>query len=139
MVKKTPKNSSQTEETLKNFFDAQSTIKLNCYACNKSIINQIKIILDPNYSDEKNFQKGLNFNALCVRCFVLKTKYNPREKVNYIINEMTLNAYKFTNYKILNKLTENLFTWDWTLAEEIKLLGAIGNKITWSNRTSCIK
>ena len=125
LVKKTPKNSSQTEETLKNFFDAQSTIKLNCYACNKSIINQIKIILDPNYSDEKNFQKGLNFNALCVRCFVLKTKYNPREKVNYIINEMTLNAYKFTNYKILNKLTENLFTWDWTLAEEIKLLGAI--------------
>ena len=74
LAKKTPKNSSQTEETLKNFFDAQSTIKLNCYACNKSIINQIKIILDPNYSDEKNFQKGLNFNALCVRCFVLKTK-----------------------------------------------------------------
>ena len=38
---------------------------------------------------------------------------------------MTLNAYKFTNYKILNKLSENLFTWDWTLGEEIKLLGAI--------------
>ena len=38
---------------------------------------------------------------------------------------MTLNAYKFTDYKILNKLTENLFTVDWTLGEEIKLLGAI--------------
>jgi transcriptional adapter 2-alpha len=38
---------------------------------------------------------------------------------------MTLNAYKFTNYKILNKLSENLFTNDWTLGEEIKLLGAI--------------
>ena len=38
---------------------------------------------------------------------------------------MTLNAYKFTHYKILNKLSENLFTNDWTLGEEIKLLGAI--------------
>ena len=123
--KKTPKNQKQNEESIKYFFEAQSTIKLNCYVCNKSIINQIKIILDPNYSKEKNFQKGLNFNALCVRCFVLKTKYNSKEKVNYVINEMTLNAYKFTDYKILNKLTENLFTVDWTLGEEIKLLGAI--------------
>ena len=123
--KKTPKNPKQNEESIKYFFEAQSTIKLNCYVCNKSIINQIKIILDPNYSKEKNFQKGLNFNALCVRCFVLKTKYNSKEKVNYVINEMTLNAYKFTDYKILNKLTENLFTMDWTLGEEIKLLGAI--------------
>lgn len=105
--------------------DAQSTIKLNCYACNKSIINQIKVILDPNYSKDKNFQKGLNFNALCINCFVFKTKYNPKEKVNYIINEMTLNAYKFTNYKILNKFSENLFTNDWTLGDEIKLLGAL--------------
>jgi transcriptional adapter 2-alpha len=38
---------------------------------------------------------------------------------------MTLNAYKFVKYKILNKLSENLFTRDWTLGEEIKLLGAI--------------
>ena len=123
--KKTPQNSKQNEEEIKSFFDAQGAIKLNCYVCNKSIINQIKIILDPNYSKDKNFQKGLNFNALCVRCFVLKTKFNSKEKVNYIINEMTLNAYKFTNYKILNKLSENLFTVDWTLGEEIKLLGAI--------------
>ena len=115
----------QKEEAIKIFFNAQSTIKLNCFACNKSIINQIKIILDPNYSKDKNFQKGLNFNALCINCFILKTKYNPKEKVNYIINEMTLNAYKFTNYKILNKLSESLFTNDWTLGEEIKLLGAI--------------
>ena len=123
--KKTPKNQKQNDESIKLFFDAQATIKLNCYVCNKSIINQIKVILDPNYSKEKNFQKGLNFNALCVRCFVLKTKFNSKEKVNYVINEMTLNAYKFINYKILNKLSENLFTLDWTLGEEIKLLGAI--------------
>ena len=123
--KKTPQNSKQNEEEIKSFFDAQGAIKLNCYVCNKSIINQIKIILDPNYSKDKNFQKGLNFNALCVRCFVLKTKFNSKEKANYIINEMTLNAYKFTNYKILNKLSENLFTVDWTLGDEIKLLGAI--------------
>ena len=38
---------------------------------------------------------------------------------------MTLNAYKFTNYKILNKFSENLFTNDWTLGDEIKLLGAL--------------
>ena len=118
-------DTKQNEEAIKIFFNAQSTIKLNCFACNKSIINQIKIILDPNYSKDKNFQKGLNFNALCINCFILKTKYNPKEKVNYIINEMTLNAYKFTNYKILNKLSENIFTNDWTLGEEIKLLGAI--------------
>ena len=120
-----PTDTKQNEEAIKIFFIAQSTIKLNCFACNKSIINQIKIILDPNYSKDRNFQKGLNFNALCINCFILKTKYNPKEKVNYIINEMTLNAYKFTNYKILNKLSENLFTNDWTLGEEIKLLGAI--------------
>ena len=123
--KKAIKNSEQNEESLKYFFEAQSAIKLNCYVCNKSIINQIKIILDPNYSKEKNFQKGLNFNAICARCFIFKIKYNPIEKVNYVINEMTLNAYKFTNYKILNKLSENLFTPDWTLGDEIKLLGAI--------------
>ena len=118
-------DTKQNDEAIKIFFNAQSTIKLNCFACNKSIINQIKIILDPNYSKDKNFQKGLNFNALCINCFIFKTKYNPKEKVNYIINEMTLNAYKFTNYKILNKLSENLFTYDWTLGDEIKLLGAI--------------
>ena len=118
-------DTKQNDEAIKIFFNAQSTTKLNCFACNKSIINQIKIILDPNYSPDKNFQKGLNFNALCINCFLLKTKYNPKEKVNYIINEMTLNAYKFTHYKILNKLSENLFTDDWTLGEEIKLLGAI--------------
>ena len=118
-------DTKQNDEAIKIFFNAQSTTKLNCFACNKSIINQIKIILDPNYSPDKNFQKGLNFNAICINCFLLKTKYNPKEKVNYIINEMTLNAYKFTHYKILNKLSENLFTNDWTLGEEIKLLGAI--------------
>ena len=116
-------DTKQNDEAIKIFFNAQSTTKLNCFACNKSIINQIKIILDPNYSPDKNFQKGLNFNALCINCFLLKTKYNPKEKVNYIINEMTLNAYKFTHYKILNKLSENLFTNDWTLGEEIKILG----------------
>ena len=123
--KKSNDNTNQNDESIKIFLDAQSTIKLNCYACNKSIINQIKVILDPNYSKDKNFQKGLNFNALCINCFVFKTKYNPKEKVNYIINEMTLNAYKFTNYKILNKFSENLFTNDWTLGDEIKLLGAL--------------
>ena len=119
------KNISQNDEMQKNFFDAQSSIKINCYVCNKSLVNQIKIILDPSYSKNKNFQKGLNFNALCVKCFVFKTKFNPKEMANYVINEMTLNTYKFTNYFILNKFSDNLFTQDWTLGQEIKLLGAI--------------
>ena len=118
-------NISINDEMQKNFFDAQSSIKINCYVCNKSLVNQIKIILDPSYSKNKNFQKGLNFNALCVECFVFKTKFNPKDMTNYVINEMTLNTYKFTNYKILNKFSENLFTKDWTLGQEIKLLGAI--------------
>ena len=118
-------NISINDEMQKNFFDAQSSIKINCYVCNKSLVNQIKIILDPSYSKNKNFQKGLNFNALCVKCFVFKTKFNPKDMTNYVINEMTLNTYKFTNYKILNKFSENLFTKDWTLGQEIKLLGAI--------------
>ena len=118
-------NISINDEMQKNFFDAQSSIKINCYVCNKSLVNQIKIILDPSYSKNKNFQKGLNFNALCVKCFVFKTKFNPKDMTNYVINEMTLNTYKFTNYKILNKFSENLFTKDWSLGQEIKLLGAI--------------
>ena len=118
-------NISINDEMQKNFFEAQSSIKINCYVCNKSLVNQIKIILDPSYSKNKNFQKGLNFNALCVKCFVFKTKFNPKDMTNYVINEMTLNTYKFTNYKILNKFSENLFTKDWTLGQEIKLLGAI--------------
>ena len=118
-------NISINDEMQKNFFDAQSSIKINCYVCNKSLVNQIKVILDPSYSKNKNFQKGLNFNALCVKCFVFKTKFNPKDMTNYVINEMTLNTYKFTNYKILNKFSENLFTKDWTLGQEIKLLGAI--------------
>ena len=81
LAQKTAKNSEENDETIKNFFAAQSAIKLNCYVCNKSIINQIKIILDPNYSKEKNFQKGLNFNALCVKCFVLKTKYKKKKQI----------------------------------------------------------
>ena len=118
-------NISINDEMQKNFFDAQSSIKINCYVCNKSLVNQIKIILDPSYSKNKNFQKGLNFNALCVKCFVFKTKFSPEEMVNYVINEMTLNTYKFTNYFILNNFSDNLFTQDWTLGQEIKLLGAI--------------
>ena len=65
LAQKTAKNSEENDETIKNFFAAQSAIKLNCYVCNKSIINQIKIILDPNYSKEKNFQKGKRKSKLC--------------------------------------------------------------------------
>ena len=125
LIEKEPKNNPKSEETTNVFLNAQAAIKLHCCACNKNITNQIKIILEPSDLKNKIHQKGLNFNALCVRCFVLKTKLNPKEMTYYVLNEITLNTFKFTEYRILNKMTDNLFTVDWTLGDEIKLLGAI--------------
>ena len=125
LTKNTSENIPKNEENQNIFMDAQSAIKINCCVCNKIITNQIKVILEP--LDLKNliFQKGLTFNALCLRCFLFKTKYNSKEMTYYIGNEITLYNYKFTHYRILNKMTENLYTNDWTLGDEIKLLGAI--------------
>ena len=81
--------------------------------------------MEPSNSKNKIYQKGLSFNALCIRCFVLKTKLNSKENSYYVGNEMTLYNYKYSNYRILNKMTESLYTNDWTLGDEIKLLGAI--------------
>jgi hypothetical protein len=108
-----------------NIIDAEAAIKLQCCLCNKNISNDIKIILDPSSHKNKNHQKGLSFNALCVNCFILKTKFDPKNNVYYVTNEMSLNIYKYTNYRIITKMTEPLFTEDWSLGEEIKLLGAI--------------
>lgn len=107
------------------FLEAQAAIKLLCCGCNKNITNQIKIILEPSNLKNKFHQKGYNFNALCLRCFVFKTKFDSKETTYYIGNDITLNVYKYTHYRILNKMTDNLFTIDWTLGDEIKLLGAI--------------
>ena len=73
----------------------------------------------------KIHQKGLTFNALCLKCFILKTKYNSRNRIYKIENENTLINYKFIEYRIIPKMSAPLFTEDWSLGDEIKLLGAI--------------
>ena len=121
---KIPKISDKNEE-INIFLEAQSAIKILCCVCNKNITNQIKVILESTNPKNKIYQKGLNFNALCIKCFLLKTKYNSKENLYYVGNEITLYNFKFSSYSILNKMNENIFTNDWTLGEEIKLLGAI--------------
>ena len=125
LAKKEIENNEKNLEINNIFLEAQAAIKVLCCVCNKNITNQIKVILEPSNSKNKIYQKGLNFNALCIRCFVLKTKLNSKENSCYVGNEITLYNYKYSNYRILNKMTENLYTNDWTLGDEIKLLGAI--------------
>ena len=125
LTQNVPQNIVKNEENQNFFIEAQSAIKINCCVCNRNITNQIKVILEPSSSKNKIYQKGLNFNALCLRCFLFKTKFNSKEMTYYIGNEITLYNYKYTHYTILNKMTENLYTNDWTLGDEIKLLGAI--------------
>ena len=122
---KIPKISDKNEEINNIFLEAQSAIKILCCVCNKNITNQIKVILESTNPKNKIYQKGLNFNALCIKCFLLKTKYNSKENIYYVGNEITLYNFKFSSYSILNKMNENIFTNDWTLGDEIKLLGAI--------------
>ena len=125
LTKKEAENNDKIPETNNIFLEAQGAIKVLCCVCNRNITNQIKVILESSNSKNKIYQKGLCFNALCIRCFILKTKLNSKENSYYVGNEMTLYNYKYSNYRILNKMTENLYTNDWTLGEEIKLLGAI--------------
>ena len=125
ITKKEIENNDKNLEINNIFLEAQASIKVICCVCNRNITNQIKVILEPSNSKNKIYQKGLSFNALCIRCFVLKTKLNSKENSYYVGNEITLNNYKYSNYRILNKMTESLYTNDWTLGDEIKLLGAI--------------
>ena len=125
LYQKIPKISDKNEEINNIFLEAQSAIKILCCVCNKNITNQIKVILESTNPKNKIYQKGLNFNALCLKCFLLKTKYNSKENIYYVGNEITLYNFKFSSYSILNKMSENIFTNDWTLGDEIKLLGAI--------------
>ena len=123
--KKSRKNILNQEKIIKNFFDAQASVKLQCCICSKNLCNQIKIILEPMSLKCNNYQKDLFFNALCINCFILKTTYDAKNKTYFIENEFTLNIYKFREYRILAKMSEPLFTEDWSLGDEIKLLGAV--------------
>ena len=96
LYQKIPKISDKNEEINNIFLEAQSAIKILCCVCNKNITNQIKVILESTNPKNKIYQKGLNFNALCLKCFLLKTKYNSKENIYYVGNEITL--YNFTPF-----------------------------------------
>ena len=118
-------NVFESEKITETFLDAQASIKLQCCICNKNISEEIKIILEPTSSKDKMYQKDLSFNSLCVNCFILKTKYDPKSNTYYSTNEITFTNYKYNDYRILTKMSDPLFTEDWSLADEIKLIGAV--------------
>ena len=119
------KEAEDSPEIAKILLDAQAAVKIQCYVCNHNISQQIKIILFPTPQKTKIHQKGFSFNCLCVHCFLLKSKFSPRDNSYYIGNEFTLTNYKFSEYRILKKFTEPLFTKEWSFGDEIKLLGAV--------------
>lgn len=124
-ARRKPKNFLNKHKIIKNFIDAQSTVKLQCCVCFKEIHNEIKIILEPMSPRYRVHQKGLFFNALCINCFILNTKFDSRAKTYISEKEMTGATYKYTHYRILRKMSDPLFTEDWSLGDEVKLLGAI--------------
>ena len=106
LTKKEPINNQKLDEIYNTFIEAQSAIKINCCVCSKNITNQIKVILEPSNFNNKIYQKGLSFNALCISCFIFKTKLNAKEMTYFIGNEMTLFNYQYTHYRILNKMND---------------------------------
>ena len=126
------KNGSDPELISQSFFEAQSFIKLQCCFCSKNLNNSIKVILEPFPKGTKenfNFVKKsfLPFEVSCLKCFIIKAKINNFKKIesqNYFYNE---NPHLYTNYHIVCKMTEPIFTDDWTFGDEIKLLGALSH------------
>ena len=126
------KNGSNSELIAQSFFDAQSLIKLQCCFCSKNLNNNIKVILEPFPKSAKenfNFIKKslLPFEVTCLKCFIIKAKVNNFkliESQNYFYNET---PHQYTDYHIIYKMTEPIFTDDWTFGDEIKLLGALSH------------
>ena len=126
------KNGSSSELISQSFFEAQSYIKLQCCFCSKNISNSIKVILEPfPKNTNKNFffikKSILPFEVSCLKCFVNKAKINDFNRIesnNYFYDNT---PHQYTNYHIVHKMNEPVFTDDWTLDEEIKLLGALSH------------
>ena len=125
-----PKSNQKEEMDLdlvsQSFFDAQSTIKVQCCFCEKNIANNIKILLEPF---PKNIifplKKGsLPFELICLKCLMIKLKNNSHEieSINYLNDS---NPHKYTYYRIINKMEEPIFTEDWSFRDEIKLFGGL--------------
>ena len=124
------KNGTNLDFISHSFLEAQSYIKLQCCFCSKIINNSIKIILEPfPQKTDKNLiiikKVIFPFEVACLKCFVIKSKLNNFsgiESKNYFYDET---PHQYTNYHIINKMNEPIFTEDWTLSEEIKLIGAL--------------
>ena len=122
-----PSDKNKDDQILHNFFDAQSTIRVQCCICGRFIINRIKILLEPIPKCENiNIKKdSLPFELICLKCLISQLKKNNFSvySLNYLEKEQ---PHKYTHYRIINKMNEPIFTNDWSLADELKLLGGIG-------------
>ncbi len=109
-----------------------SSIKILCSNCNKEITNYIKFLFPQNVNninsktqktENTTFQKSIKikpennnnislFEINCLSCFISKYK-NKKESENL-------------SYSIIDKLNKHqIFTEDWSIRDELKLLGAI--------------
>ena len=109
-----------------------SSIKILCSNCNKEITNYIKFLFPQNVNnincktqktENTAFQKSIKlkpennnnislFEINCLSCFISKYK-NKKESENL-------------SYSIIDKLNKHqIFTEDWSIRDELKLLGAI--------------
>ena len=130
---KKAKNEINSDLISQSFFDAQSFIKLQCCFCSKNLNNIIKVILEPfpKVGDKAlNFIKKnfLPFEVSCLKCFMMKLKqsnFKSIESINYYYNDDEPHLYN--NYHIINKMSEPIFTEDWSFGQEIKLLGALSH------------
>ena len=125
-----PKKSKKEEQYLdliaQSFFDAQSSIKVQCSFCSKNLTSSIKIILEP-FPKIQNLplkKYSLPFELICLNCLLAKLKNNAHEieSINYFNDS---EPHQYTHYRIINKMEEPIFTSDWSFGDEIKLLGAL--------------
>ena len=119
------KEEEKPELISKSFFDAQSSIKVNCCFCDKNLNYSIKILLEPFPKTNISLKKyPLPFELICLKCLIIKLKSNCHEiKSLSFFNES--NPHEYTHYRIINKMEEPIFTSDWSFGDEIKLLGAL--------------
>jgi transcriptional adapter 2-alpha len=134
-------NNKNEENILFQELDYTSQIKIQCVSCAKDIANEIKILLPlsqktlsslpspskpintnnnlihPNShrhlkkSNSYNLDlKNYPYDVICVNCFLNKIKNSKNEKIEYFI---------------VDKFDKKIFTDDWTLFHELKLLGGI--------------
>ena len=130
-------NNKNEENIISQELDYTSQIKIQCVSCTKDISNEIKIllplsqktlsfqstpqkqiILHPNSHHQlKKSQSSHNldlksfpYDVICLNCFLYKIKNSKNEKIEYFI---------------IDKFDKKIFTDDWTLQNELKLLGGV--------------